>query len=157
MKKSVLLLLVVLLVCMFCYTMAEEDQGVKINKEHFPDSLFLKTVKKYDRDENGYLSAEEIENITVINLQGMDVETLKGIEFLTSLEVLNCEGNKLTELDLKTNKELTSLYCDNNKLTALNVKENTNRDCLIYLRFVLVVSLTRRISISGCTYPPAGT
>ena len=132
MKKSVLLLLVVLLVCMFCYTMAEEDQGVKINKEHFPDSLFLKTVKKYDRDENGYLSAEEIENITVINLQGMDVETLKGIEFLTSLEVLNCEGNKLTELDLKTNKELTSLYCDNNKLTALNVKENTqleNLDC----------------------------
>ena len=124
MKKRIWLMLVLLMACLLCSGAAEEDRGVKLNDKHFPDYVFWKTVKKFDRNDNGYLSAEEIERITVVDLQGKGAESLKGIEYLTSLEVLNCENNQLTELDLSANTELTSLYCTHNQLTKLNVQNN---------------------------------
>ena len=132
MKKRIWLMLVLLTVCLLCCATAEEDRGVKLNGEHFPDDVFWKTVKRFDRNDNGYLSAEEIERITVVDLQGKGAESLKGIEYLTSLEVLNCENNQLTELDLSANTELTSLYCAHNQLKKLNVQNNAmleNLDC----------------------------
>lgn len=106
------------------------QKGVRINSEHFPDMELWKTVKKYDRDDNGYLSREEAESAVVIDLQEKNVESLKGIEHLTALETLNCENNKLTELDLSQNTELKSLNCGNNQLTALNVKESARLENL---------------------------
>ena len=121
MKKCIWLMLVLLTVCLLCYAAAEEDRGVKLNGEHFPDDVFWKTVKRFDRNDNGYLSAEEIERITVVDLQGKGAESLKGIEYLTSLEVLNCENNQLTELDLSKNPNLTDLYLQGNQIKELDI------------------------------------
>ena len=53
------------------------------------------------------------------------ITTLKGVEYLTSLQSLYCEYNQLTSLDLSSNTALQDLRCSNNYLTNLNLDANT--------------------------------
>jgi hypothetical protein len=46
---------------------------------------------------------------------------LTGIEDFTSLEILTCDGNALTTLDLSKNTALKTLRCAQNQLTSLNL------------------------------------
>lgn len=45
-----------------------------------------------------------------------------------SLRYLDCSGNKLTALDLRSNKKLQALQCQNNRLSWLNLSSNTALD-----------------------------
>jgi Leucine-rich repeat (LRR) protein len=54
----------------------------------------------------------------------MSIADLKGIEYFTALNELNCSNNKLTALDLSANTALETLHCNNNQLTALDVSKN---------------------------------
>ena len=126
----------------------ETLDGIEISEANFPDDNFRAYVgsKNIDRDENGYLSDEEIVATREINVSEMEIESLKGIEYfkkleelscfinqLTSLDVsdcsalrfLNCFGNQLTSLDLSKNTALTSLICFNNQLTSLDMSHDT--------------------------------
>lgn len=112
----------------------------------FPDPVFREYLKSYDRGwveydsnsreirdaygntiyfgkDNGILDDKEIEGITSIYVY--DVSSLKGIENLTALEYLHCNGT-LTELDLSRNTKLTHLECYGNLLTELDLSHNTN-------------------------------
>lgn len=40
--------------------------------------------------------------------------------------MLYCSGNRLTNLDLSQNPDLSTLECRNNKLTSLDLSHNTN-------------------------------
>ncbi len=104
---------------------------VEINAANFPDSVFCKYIlDEFDSDGNNVLNEEEIEDIVEINVSEMEITSLQGIEYLESLETLNCDGNGLTALDLSNNTKLTSLSCINNRLKELNIGRNT---ALIYL------------------------
>ena len=61
-----------------------------------------------------------------INCQELGISDLTGIEAFTSVSVILCGWNELTELDLSQNTALTSLNCNNNQLTSLNVSQNTD-------------------------------
>ncbi|MBQ7577327.1 MAG: putative Ig domain-containing protein, partial [Synergistaceae bacterium] len=114
--------------------------GIAINDTNFPDFNFQDYVKtNFDSDSNGALSYEEINNVTSMKLytknflnqdEGMNIASLKGIEFFTALTSLDCKHNQLTALDTSNNTALTHLDCGDNKLTTLDVSKNT---ALIYL------------------------
>ena len=130
---------------------AEVD--VIINSTNFPDYNF----RAYLYNKFGTSLSESDRNTEEMNLgpnpygYGMNIESLKGIEHFTKLEILECPYNKITELDTSSNSalkylgcnrnqltqlivsgnnELTSLSCGNNQLTALDVSSNPNLNLL---------------------------
>ena len=105
----------------------ETLDGIEISEANFPDDNFREYVgsKTIDKDEDGYLSDEEIEAMTEIDVMHMDIEDLTGIGYFTALKTLYAGGNKLTELDLSKNTALDYLDCSDNQLTELDLGENT--------------------------------
>lgn len=101
----------------------EEGELIAIDEDTFPDEAFRSYIADFiDENHDGSLSEYEIEKLTSLNVNGMGISSLKGIEYLTSLESLYCDNNSLTELDLRENTALKFLSCENNKLTSLNLK-----------------------------------
>ncbi len=103
---------------------------IEINETNFPDENFRRYVKvRFDIDNDGALSAEEIAKVTRINVKNSDITSLKGIEYFTALKELDCSGNHLTELDVSNNTALEQLWCDENELTSLDVS-----NCIVLKR-----------------------
>ncbi|MDD8049125.1 MAG: InlB B-repeat-containing protein [Thomasclavelia sp.] len=98
---------------------------VTIDSTNFPDSNFLDYVKQYDTDGNGSLSESEFDNVTEMTLYANKFSDLKGIEYFTSLKLLQCNANKLTSIDLSKNTALTELELFDNQLTSLDISKNT--------------------------------
>lgn len=101
----------------------------EINGTTFPDDTLRTELEKYDTNGDGALDPDEKANITELNLAGTEgtprVSSLKGIETLPALTVLDCSYNNLTKLDVRMNTALVTLDCSHNKLTELNVSMNT--------------------------------
>ena len=108
-------------------------KGVNIDEEHFPDSVFRTYIMgNYDKNGNGSLSAGEINNAIVMVLSpdlGY-ISSLKGIEYLTELTYISCEGLGLTEVDLSHNAKITSVSLSNNNLLSLDFSSNTELEAL---------------------------
>ena len=126
MKKRWLSLLPVL--CMMLWAApvtALADAGdIAIDETNFPDKNFREVVKEKDRDKNGSLSREEINNVTIFNCNDKKIQTLKGIGYFTKLQTLRCDNNQLKELDVSKNTSLTALECRNNSLQLVDVSQN---------------------------------
>ena len=103
------------------------DGFVEINETNFPDAKFRKFVadKTIDKNEDGYLSETEIKAVTTMDVKGLVIKKLNGIEYFKELQVLHCHGNALTTLDLSKNTKLTELTCDMNALSSLDLSANT--------------------------------
>jgi len=99
---------------------------VALNETNFPDANFLSFISsRFDKDDNGSLSAEELAAVTVISCDSCQITSLQGIEYFTALKELDCGENQLTALDLSNNTSLISLDCGSNSLTDLDVSRNT--------------------------------
>ena len=98
--------------------------GIVVDDKQFPDPSFLAYVKDLDIDGNGVLSDTEISSVAGINVRGLNITSLQGIELFPNLTSLYCSNNQLTSLSLNGNTALTSLSCDNNPLTSLDVSNN---------------------------------
>ena len=96
---------------------------VEINETTFPDEKFRTWVLAQSYGQDGILTEEEIASVTNINVMYKGIQSLKGIEYFTSLTYLNCYTNKLTEIDVSNNTKLTTLYCEGNSLTELDVSK----------------------------------
>ena len=98
---------------------ADQDSSVfiAINETNFPDALFRDYIaENADMDADGQLIELEVSGVTGIDVSGMGIRDLRGIEYFTELESLDCSGNELTSLDLSTNTKLQSLNAENNRL-----------------------------------------
>ena len=92
--------------CIKVYT----HNGVEINEENFPDSNFRTYVQNtWDSDGNGYLSDTEAASAEAVNVNGLEIYNLTGIEYFTSLKTLNCGNNPLLGIDLGANTAMTAL------------------------------------------------
>ena len=125
----------------FCHKVAKaEGEGVAINETNFPDKVFREYVSlEFDMDSDGVLSKSELElaedicispdplfgnNRYPYLLKG-NIKNLKGIEYFTNLDALDCSNNKLSVLDVSQNTVLRSLICQYNQLTNINLGQNT--------------------------------
>ena len=103
-----------------------EDPAIAIDATNFPDANFRAYVSsKCDTNGDGVLSKEECENVTEIDVNSKGITNLKGVEYFTKLEVLWCNLNQLTSLDVSKNTALTYLNCSSNLLTMIDVSKNT--------------------------------
>lgn len=106
-------------------------ENVDVNAKNFPDKIFREYICDYvDTDQNGILDETEIAKTTKMDVSYKDIKDLKGIQYFTNLEVLYCEGNELTRLNVSKNTKLTRLDCDDNQLTKLDVSKNTELESL---------------------------
>lgn len=97
-----------------------------IDEKSFPDPAFREyIIKEIDFDNNGKLSSQEIEWVSIIDVEDMQIKDLKGIELFTGLESINCEKNQLTTLDTSNNKKIKHIYAGHNLLESINITQNT--------------------------------
>ncbi len=124
MKKMIGLLLVLLLAAVCASALAD----VEISAANFPDAFFRNYVDEhFDTVDDNRLSDAEIAAAREIDVQCQkeNVTSLKGIEYLTALESLNCHFTHITELDVSKNTNLTSLKCSATHIKKLDVSNNT--------------------------------
>ena len=126
--------------------LATETSDVAISQENFPDVNFREYVKTFDENKNSVLEESEINNVTNMDINGLNlsddkkIERLDGIENFVRLSSLDISNNNITELELDnpnlkyincfkgklteltiTSPNLLELYCYNNELTKLTV------------------------------------
>ena len=125
-----------------------EYGGMDINPsllEKFPDTNFCKYLLSQPYGADGDITDEEMATVTRIDVPNRNIKSLKGIEYFTSLEMLDCGDNQLTNLDLTKNTALTGLWCYNNQLTSLDLSKNTllsDLDCS--------QNQLKTLNLSGC-------
>lgn len=115
-----------------------QEYLIEINAENFPDENFRSIVAELeeavaqDGAADGFFSENELSSVTSVSIRSMSVSDLKGIEFFTSLEVLDCSNNGLEFIDLSGNFNLRELYCSENNLRELDLsglQQLTVLDC----------------------------
>ncbi|MBQ6481302.1 MAG: SH3 domain-containing protein [Anaerolineaceae bacterium] len=117
MKKILVCVLVTLLLLFASSALAD----VPIDSVHFPDANFRAVLlEDYDFDHDGILNDEELEN-DFGSFSGKSISNLKGIEYFTAMNWLDCSDNLLTELDLSRGPDVSELDCSSNRLSALDI------------------------------------
>lgn len=95
-----------------------------------------------------------VESVTSLNVNGKNISSLQGIEAFSSLEILYCIGNQLTELNLSQNTALTNLECQSNQFTSLDVSNNLALRVLGCANNLLTeIDVTKNLALTGiwCT------
>lgn len=106
--------------------------SMKVNADGSVDKTFEDfCLENYDTDKDGILSDEEVAGVTEIDCSNQGLISLSGIERFTNLWTLQCENNRLTNIDVSKNTELRTLWCHNNQLTNIDVSQNVK---INYLR-----------------------
>ena len=126
---------------------------IAIDETNFPDDNFRNWILQQYYGMDGKLTENEIKDVTSIAVYEKNISTLKGIEYFTSLTLLNCSSNQLTSLDISKNMALIRLYCDSNQLTSLDVSKNTALtwlDCYSNRLTILDVSKNTALTWLDC-------
>ena len=108
-------LLACLLLAGICVVAAADTA---IDEAHFPDAQFRESIRVLDTDGDGNFSEEEIGKITSIDVKGLGIADLTGIEIFTALRTLDLRDNQVAKLDLKANEQICDLKIRNNPVTA---------------------------------------
>lgn len=139
MKKIALFVLTaIMMVGIIVPIKAEAASGeVELNDTYFPDANFLRYLTYntdnivFDSNYDNKLQQAELDKITELDISGLGIKNLKGIEHFRNLQKLDCGGNLMTSLDLRKNTKLTYLVCDNCELTSLDLSKNTQIGSLV--------------------------
>lgn len=94
---------------------------VEISEANFPDEVFRGYVSRFDKNNNGSLSVNEISSVSSMDVHNMQISDLTGIEYFESLESLDCGENEITKLDVSHNANLFTLKCNDCNLTSLTL------------------------------------
>ena len=83
---------------------------------YVPDDNFEQALIDlgYDDTLDDYVVTDSISGVTSLDVGEKEISDLTGIEAFTALDVLYCDNNQLTSLDVSTNTALTGLWCNSN-------------------------------------------
>ena len=144
---------------------------IAIDETNFPDETFREYVmKNVDSEEPiGVLTDDEIASRHYMDLDGLGIKTLKGIEYFTELQALYCSSNPISDLNLTANVNLEYVELAHNTepynanlsgLSKLEEVEIQNSN-IVSLNCTGCVSLERvranecifleTLNLSGCT------
>lgn len=119
----------------------KENLPNNIAKNFDPEFAIALEMLGYIRDAE-YITPDDVRNIKNLDVQwrctcqnshpwaGVELSSIKGIEYFENLEVLNCSGHNITELNLSNNTKLVDINCSGNLLTTLNL---SNQEKLVTL------------------------
>ncbi len=97
-------------------------------KSKIHDSNFLKCLQRIIPDAITGASIDtehdQVKSLKSITVRALGIKSIRGIEYFTNLEYLDCQSNYLSYLYLRENKALKYLHCANNYLTELDVRRN---------------------------------
>lgn len=98
------------------------QKGSKLDVfQEITDQAFLDYCKEFDTDGDGKLSKVEAKAVTKIDIPDMGISSLAGIEYFTSLEEVDCSGNRVWSLDLSNSPALRKFVASGNLLSDLNL------------------------------------
>ncbi|MFP4846177.1 T9SS type A sorting domain-containing protein [Winogradskyella sp. PE311] len=72
-----------------------------------------------------YVATANINTVTNLDVNSLNITDLTGIEDFMALEELRSYNNQLTALNVTQNTALILLFCDQNQLTSLDITQNT--------------------------------
>lgn len=103
------------------------EENIEVNAENFPDEAFREYVSgRFDKDGDGVLSPEEIEKVISVKIENRkDIQDLTGIQYFTSMTILNCRNSGVTAIDVTGNPELLNLNCAETQVAKLDVSKNS--------------------------------
>nr|WP_315170514.1 T9SS type A sorting domain-containing protein [uncultured Flavobacterium sp.] len=79
---------------------------------------------------DGKVLTSKVASLTSLNVSNSSITNLTGIEDFIALNSLNCQNNRLNQLNISKNIKLTNLVCSNNLLTTLNLDNNPRLNVL---------------------------
>ena len=135
MKKSILLLLTLFSTLIIISCDGDDNlelSDTKLVGDEWIDPQFAKVLaeRKYIADATTVTPAD-VAQITKLLIQQGRIESLRGIEYFTSLDTLVCSSNfSITQLDVSHNPKLKYLDCENNAITKLDISANRNLEYL---------------------------
>ncbi len=150
-----------LTVGMIPVAVSADGGNVAINEKNFPDKLFRDYVsEEFDIDEDGVLSAEEIADVTKIDMLGVyDLKSIEGVKNFTSLSYLCAAVTNVTSADLSGMSSLIEVdfdLCDNFKSINLSgctgIEKINLWECPITSLDISACSNLTKLNITGCSY-----
>jgi hypothetical protein len=103
--------------------------SLKAQIVNIPDAVFKNHLigTTVNTNFDSEIQISEAQSYTgLINITGLNITDITGLEAFVNLTELRCFGNALTSLDISANTLLTKLYCGGNNLTSLDVSNNVN-------------------------------
>ena len=130
---------------------AEEALAANYNiYDTFTDDDFYDYIidSGFDKNNDGYLSQSEINEVTTISVRNKGICNFQGLNIFTELKELNIGKNSITstKLDLSGLKKLEKVTVDNCNIYTLTLGDNTN---LKYLKCSNNKLVT--LYLKGCT------
>ncbi|WP_428230575.1 T9SS type A sorting domain-containing protein [Flavobacterium sp.] len=123
-----------------------------------PDANFEQKLVNLALDDevNGaIIVTPKISSLTSLDVTGLKIKDLTGIEEFISLTYLNCSYNQLTNLNVTKNTLLRKFICEHNSLTSLDVSKNIDLGeflCNNNKLTALDVSKNKELSYFYCDY-----
>ncbi len=89
---------------------------VEIDEDTFTDPNFRSWVLAQNYGADGVLTEDELDAVTEMDLSGLGIEQLDGIQYFTALKKLVSSNNNISYLWLDNNQQLSELWIDNNEI-----------------------------------------
>ncbi len=98
-----------------------------VTTDTFTDSAFRAYIKEnFDKDGDGYLSDEEREAVTYIDIRSKSIRSLRGINLFPNLTTLRCSDNMIGSLDFTYNPKIMYIDCMRNKISGTALRRMVN-------------------------------
>jgi len=136
--------------------LAVYSQNINIPDPNF--KAFL--VSNYDTNGDGEIQVSEAEAVTgTMDTPGTsaspgNIMDFTGVEYFTGITKLDCSDEKLTSLNVSSNKNLTYLNCGDNDIASLDLGTNTNLtylDCYYNQIIFLDVNSITKLTHLNCS------
>ena len=89
---------------------------------YFQDKNFQEYIlSNFDQDNNQAITLLEANAITSIDCSGLDITSIAEVTRFDNLRSLNCNNNKISELNVANMASLKDLFCASNGLKSLNI------------------------------------
>lgn len=102
------------------YVCDKWEQNANLNSAFEDDVLLEYVLGIADRNGDGILTSDEVEGISEVNINGMNVGSLKGLEVFPNLTTLKCSATKIKTFTLKS-PSLTILDIGSNVMSGVDL------------------------------------
>lgn len=118
-KLSIYCFTLMIVFILFTQMIYSDDSVLKTEGFSIEDAVLLNALKVYDSNDDNVLTIEEMNSVSELNLDGLPIKTLKGLENF-KITSISADGCGLENLDgIRDMESLRSLSISDNRITEL--------------------------------------